>query len=145
LFKVIDNLCEIAKTNVVIKRMLDNFVAKLITGKYFIRSKGDPPDHTSEQGDFLKILTAHDRSKNRLNGASKTQHRDQEKKDSVTQLCDINGFNLPTLFGEPEDLTNYEFDADDFKYFKYFDLFDENGKVYADTLWSTVDHGATTV
>jgi len=51
-------------------------------------------------------------------------------------------FNLPTLFFESEDLTNYEFDVDDFK---YSDLFDENGEVYADTLWSSVDHRATTV
>jgi len=46
-------------------------------------------------------------------------------------LCELDGFNLPTLFGENEDLTNYEFDSDDFK---YSDLFDENGEVYADTL-----------
>jgi len=39
-------------------------------------------------------------------------------------LCEIDSFNLPTLFGESEDLTNYEFDIDDFK---YSDLFDENG------------------
>jgi len=57
-------------------------------------------------------------------------------------LCEIYGFNLPTLFGEPEDLTNYEFDVD---YFKYFDLFDKKGEVYADTLWSTVDHLTTTI
>jgi len=48
---------------------------------------------------------------------------------------------LPTLFGESEDHTNYEFDGDDFK---YSDFFDENGEVYADTLWSSVDHGDMT-
>jgi len=43
---------------------------------------------------------------------------------------------LPTLFGEAEDFTNLGYDSDGFK---YSDLFDENGEVYADTLWSSTD------
>jgi len=72
----------------------------------------------------------------------KSKSRLQEQGDSIPQLGEINGFNLPTLFGDTEDVTNYELDVDDFK---YSDLFDENGEVYADTLWSSVDHGAMTV
>jgi len=122
--------------------MLDDFVAKLIAGKYSIKSKGDPPDHTSKQGDFLNILFAHDRAMNSPHEENKRQRRAHEQSDSTTQLCEIDGFNLPTLFGESEDLTDYEYDVNDFK---YTDLFDENGEVYADTLWSTMNHRAMTV
>jgi len=61
----------------------------------------------------------------------KSKSRPHEQNDLVPQLVDLDGFNLPTLFGEFEDLTNYEFDVDDFK---YSDPFDENGEMYADTL-----------
>jgi len=122
--------------------MLDDFVAKLITGKYSIKSKGDIPDHTSEQGEYLKLILALDRSLNNLSDTSKNKYRLPEQSESTPQLCDIDGFNLPTHFGECEDLTHYKFDIDDFK---YSDLFDENGEVHAETLWSTVDHGAMTV
>jgi len=142
LFHVLDKLCNTAKTNVVIKQMLDDFVAKLIAGKYSIQSKGDPPDHNSEQGDFLRILLTHDRYMNGPNNTHKPLSRTHEQGDSSTQLYEINGFNLPTFFGESEDLTNYEFDVDDFK---YSDLFDKNDEVYADALWSSVDHRATIV
>jgi len=64
-----------------------------------------------------------------------------EQGDLTPQLVKFDGLNLPTLFGEVEDHTNYEFDSNDFK---YSDLFDENSEVYADTLWSSVDHGDMT-
>jgi len=122
--------------------MLDNFVGKLLAGKYSIQSKGEPPDHTSEQGDFLMLILAHDRITNDNSQKQKPKPRVHKQSNLATQLCENDGFNLPTLFGEIEDHTKYEFDTDDFK---YSDLFDENGEVYADTLWSTVDHGAMTV
>jgi len=53
------------------------------------------------------------------------------------KIIELDGFNLPTLFGESEDLTNITYDSNDFK---YSDLFDENGEVYAATLWSSPDH-----
>jgi len=122
--------------------MLDDFVARLIAGKYSIQSKGDPPDSTSEQGDFLRIILTHERITNGPNRIHKHRNKTYEHRAPSTQLCKLDGLNLPTLFGESEDLTNYEFDVDDFN---YSDFFDENGEVYADTLWSTVDHGAKTV
>jgi len=64
-----------------------------------------------------------------------------EQGDLTPQSVELDGFNLPTLFGESEEHTNYEFDGNDLK---YSDLFDENGEVYADTLWSSVDHGGMT-
>jgi len=66
-----------------------------------------------------------------FNRTYKSQSRLHERGDLDTQLCEIDGFNLPTLFGETEDLTNYEFDVD---VSKYSDLFDEKGGVHADTL-----------
>jgi len=121
--------------------MLDDFVNKLLAGKHSIPSKGDPPDHTSEQGDFFRILLTNDGIMSGYHRNPKPHFRTHEQGDPGTKLCEINGFNLPTFFGESEDLTNYEFDVDDFK---YCDLFDENGEVYADTLWSSVDHGTMT-
>jgi len=59
----------------------------------------------------------------------------------TSKLVKLDGLNLPTLLDESEDHTNYEFDNNDFK---YSDFFDENGKVYADTLWTSVDHGDVT-
>jgi len=59
----------------------------------------------------------------------------------TTQLVELDGLNLPTLFGEVEDHSNYKFDGNNFK---YSDLFDESGEGYADTLWSSVDHGNMT-
>jgi len=98
LFQVIENLCNVAKTNIVIKRTLDNFVAKLIAGKFCIKSKGDTTDHTSEQGEFLKLLLALDRSSNNLSDAREAKYRFHEQSECTLQLCDIDGFNLPTLF-----------------------------------------------
>jgi len=121
--------------------MLDDFVAKLIAGKYSIKNKGDPPDHTPEQGDFFRIILAHDRATNNPDSTYRSQFRTPAH-DPVPQFCEIDGFNLPTLFGEHEDLTNSEVDVDNFK---YSDLFDENGEVYTDTLRSSVDHGDMTV
>jgi len=77
-----------------------------------------------------------------FNRTYKSQSRVHEQGDSDTQLGEIDGFNLSTLFGETKDLTNYEFDVDDFK---YSDIFDKNGEVYAETLWSSVDNRAMTV
>jgi len=142
LFQVLNKLCNTAKTNFVIKQILDAFVNKLLAGKYTFQSKGEPPDHTFEQGYFLRILLAHDRTISGSNRNPKPQSRTHEQGDPGTQLCEIDGFNLPTLFGESEDLTNYEFYIDDFK---CSDLFNENGEVYADPLWSSGDHGAMTV
>jgi len=137
LFQVLDKLCETDKTNVFIKQLLNDFVAKLIAGKYSIKSKVDPPDYTSEQGDFLEIILLHDRITKYPENIPRRPAKIQEHSDSNSQSCEIDGYNLPTLFGENADLTNFEFDVDDFK---YSDLFYENGEVYADTLWSTVDH-----
>jgi len=60
LFQVLDKLCKTAKTNAVIKQMLDNFVRKLIAGNYSIQSKGENPNYASEQGDFFRLILTHD-------------------------------------------------------------------------------------
>jgi len=60
LFQVLDKLCSTAKTNVVIRQMLDDFVGKLIAGNYSIQSKGENPDYASEQGDFVTLILTHD-------------------------------------------------------------------------------------
>jgi len=95
-----------------------------------------------EQGDFLRLILTHDMI---TSGKHKKDYKSKailfEQSDLTPQSVELNGFNLPTLFGESEDHTNYEFDSDDFK---YSDFFDENGEVYADTLWSSVDHGDMT-
>jgi len=59
-----------------------------------------------------------------------------ERGDSNFDVVESDGLNLPTLFNETEDFTNVGYDFNDFK---YSDLFDEKGEVYADTLWSSTD------
>jgi len=53
-------------------------------------------------------------------------------------MPELDTFNLLTLFGESDDLNDIDNCSDEFKY-SY--LFDENGEVHADTLWSSPDHG----
>jgi len=60
LFQVFEKLCNIAKTNVVIRQLLENVVNKLIAGNYSIQSKGEIPNYTSEQGDFIRLILTHD-------------------------------------------------------------------------------------
>jgi len=142
LFQFLDKLCNTAKINAVIKQMLDDFVRKLIAGNYFIQSKGETPSYAFEQGDFLRLILTHDMTtSSEFRRDYKSKSMLHEQSDLAPQLVELDEFNLLTLFGESKDLTNYEFDVDDFK---YYDLFDENGEVYADTLWSSVDHGDMT-
>jgi len=89
-------------------------VQKLIAGRYAIQSKGESPNYASEQGDFFRILMIHDLITNsESNRNYKSKSWLQEQGDSIPQLVEIDGFNLPTLFGDTEDLTNHEFDVDD--------------------------------
>jgi len=75
-------------------------------------------------------------SKPKENPGSHLKAIPYEHGDSNFDVVESNGFNLPTPFGEAEDFTNIGYDSDDFK---YSDLFDENGEVHADTLWSSTD------
>jgi len=50
----------------------------------------------------------------------------------------LDTLNLLTLFGEPDDLALSDIDPD---VFKFSDLFNENGEIYDDTMWSSPDHG----
>jgi len=54
------------------------------------------------------------------------------------KIVKLDTFNLLTLFSELDDLNDIDNDSYDLK---YSDLFDEIGEVYADTLWSSPDHG----
>jgi len=134
LFHVLDNVCNLAKTNCVFKTMLGNFVKKLLKGNYDLKNS-KIPEFKSEQGDFVRLIQTHDAimSKTKENPGSHLNAIPYELGDSNFDVVELDGFNLPTLFSEIEDFTNVGYDSNDIK---YSDLFDENGEVYADTLWS---------
>jgi len=59
-----------------------------------------------------------------------------EQGDLTPRMTESDGLNLPTLFGESEDFTNFSHDDNEFR---WSDLFDEHGEVLADTPWSSQD------
>jgi len=59
-----------------------------------------------------------------------------EQGDLNPRIIELDGFNLPTLFGKSEDFTNNNYDDNDFR---FSDLFDEHGEVLADNVWSAPD------
>jgi len=59
-----------------------------------------------------------------------------ERGDLTPNIVELDGLNLPTLFGEAEDFTNIGYDSNDLK---YSDLFNEHGEVLANTLWSSIE------
>jgi len=62
-----------------------------------------------------------------VTGLTNTNLESMSKVIQISNYVKLDGFNLPTLFGETEDLTNFESEVDDFQ---YSDLFDENGEVW---------------
>jgi len=118
--------------------MLDNFVKKLIKGIYVDRKNGRSSDHSHEQGDFLRLILTHDSIISDSQGHTDRRIKDvpPEQGDLAPRMTELDGFNLPTLFGESEDFTNFSHDDNDFR---WSDLFDEHGEVLADTLWSSED------
>jgi len=140
LFHVIDKICNAAKTNSIIEQMLDNFIRNSIKDTYFSQNNGKHSDLVSEHGDFIRLILTHDRFTGKPKKSADCRFEDilSERGDLIPKIIELDGLNLPTLFGKTEDSTNVTYDSDDFK---YSDLFDENGDVYADTLWSSPDHG----
>jgi len=118
--------------------MLDNFVKKLIKGIYDDQSNGKHSGHNHEQGDFVRLILTHDSIL--TNSLGKTGRMIEgvppEQGDLNPTIIELDGFNLPTLFGESEKFTNFGYNNNDFK---FSDLFDEHGEVLADTLWSSED------
>jgi len=109
LFQVLDKLCNTGKTNVVIRQMFNEFVWKLIAGNYSIQSKGEDPDFASEQSDFVRLVLTHDMvtSGKHKKDDCKSKVIPFDQGDLTPKLVELDGLNLPTLFGEFEDHTNY--------------------------------------
>jgi len=103
--------------------MLDNFVKKLLKGNYDPKNS-DSPEFKSEQGDSVRLILTHDAImyEPKENPVSHLKAIPYEHDDSNFDVVESDGFNLPTLFDEDEDLTNLGYDSDDFK---YSDLLDE--------------------
>jgi len=66
LFNVIYTICNAAKTNSVIKQLLDNFVRNLIKGIYSSQNNGKHSELVSEHGDLIRIILTHDRFTGKL-------------------------------------------------------------------------------
>jgi len=93
----------------------------------------------SEHGDLIRLILTHDRftGKPKKNADCRFEDISSEHGDLTAKIIELDGLNLVTLFGETDDLNNIDNDSDEFK---YCDLFDANGEVYADTLWSSPEH-----
>jgi len=117
--------------------MLDCFIKKLFKGNYDL-SHSDKPEFNSEQGDFIRIILTHDailaKPKDKI--VVRQPAITHENNHSNFDVIESDGLNLPTLFGEDEDLTNLGYDSNDFR---YSDLFDENDEVHDDTQCFSTD------
>jgi len=82
--------------------------------------------YASEQGDFVRIIPTHDLilSNEPKKAKCNLKTTSLEQGDSKSKVFELDGFDLPTLFDEAEDLTHITYDSNDFK---CSDLFDENG------------------
>jgi len=110
----------------------------LIKGIYVDQNNGKSFDHSHEQGDFLRLILTHDSIILDSQGHTDRRNKDvpPEQGDLASRMTELDGNNLPALFGESEDFTNFSHDDNDFR---WSDLFDEHGEVLADTLWSSED------
>jgi len=138
LFCVLDKICHAAKTNCAVRFMLDNFVKKLVKVIYVVWSNGKRSDRNHEQGDFVRLILTHDSIISKSQGNTNRRIKDVplEQGGLTPRMTELDGLNLPTIFGESEDFTNFSHDDNDFR---LSDLFDEHGEVLADTFWSSED------
>jgi len=113
LFHVIDKKFNAAKTNSVIKQMLDNFIRNIIKGIYFSQNNGKHSELMSEHGDLIKLILTHDRftGKPKKSADCRFEGISSERGDSTPKIIEIDGLNLPTFFGEPDDLTNITYNS----------------------------------
>jgi len=104
LFRVLDNVCNLAKTNCILRSMLNSFVSKLIKGNYNPKNSASP-EFKSERGDFVTLILTHDAIMFKPNEKSGSHLKaiPYEHGDSNFDVVESDGFNLPTLFGEDED------------------------------------------
>jgi len=130
LFHVIDNICKAAKNNEIIRQMFDNFIRSLIKGVYASQSNGKHSELVSEHGDLIKLILTGNRflDQPKRNHDCRFEDISSERGDLIHNVTKLDTFNLLTLFGEPNNLTNIDNDSDDFKYSDFLDDF-INGEI----------------
>jgi len=124
--------------------MLDDFVRRLIKGMYANQSNGKHSEIVSEHGDVIRVILTRNRfaDQPKRKNDSRCEDISSEHGDLILAIVELDTFNLLTLFGEHSGVTLIDNDPD---IFKVSDLFNENGKIYDDTLWSSPDHGDVVV
>jgi len=106
LFHAVDKICNDARTNPVIKQMLDNFIRNLIKGVYFSQNNGKHSELISEPGDLIGLILTQGRftGKIKKNADFRFRNTSSEQGDSNSNIIELHGLNLPTFFGESHDL-----------------------------------------
>jgi len=135
-------ICNTAKNKYVIK-LLENFVRNLKMGVYACQRNGKHSELVSEHGNFIRLIPTHDRfvEPPEKNADCRFEDIFSERGDLNSNAPELDTFDLLTVFGEPDYLTNLDDNLTNPDDFKYFDFFDENGEIHADTLWSSPNHG----